>query len=148
LIAPDKKGYNLSMSKKGINTGGGVFGGKYRETYPQMLFNHLAAGYSFRTFSAVIRVNPATVYEWLDKHVEFAEAKAIGERASERFFEQKAIEQIEDGSAATLKLIMTNRFDYKDKSEISADADMKTLLATKPLINVVFKSGDETKDTE
>lgn len=135
------------MAEKGKHLGGGHFETKYREHFPALLKNHLETGYSFRTFAAVVDVNPTTVKYWLETKPEFAEAKEIGERLAERFYERKAIDLIEQhGSAPTLKMVMAHRFDYKDKQEVSADADTKALLAGKPLIQVVFRNTETQSD--
>lgn len=48
---------------------------KYKKKYCKMLIEHMKEGFSFETFSAIIQVNPDTLYEWASKHKEFSVAK-------------------------------------------------------------------------
>ena len=48
---------------------------KYEENFCNMLITHMAQGYSFESFGAIIDVHRDTLYEWLKKHEEFSDAK-------------------------------------------------------------------------
>lgn len=50
---------------------------KYKKEYCQKLIEHMAKGYSFESFSAVVNVNQDTLHEWAKPKVsvEFSEAK-------------------------------------------------------------------------
>jgi hypothetical protein len=117
---------------------------KYRENFPELLELHMSQGHTFGTFGVLAKVNRDTLNEWLKKYPAFKLAREVGELKSEKLFEKIAVGQasgkLPGGSSSTLKMVMTNRFNYTDKTEISADESAKALLAQAPLINVVFTS--------
>lgn len=61
---------------------------KFRESYCQMLMSHMADGYSFESFGAIIDVCADTLYEWAKVHPEFSESKRRGELKSLHLAEQ------------------------------------------------------------
>ena len=65
---------------------------KYESKYCTMLIEHMAKGYSFESFGAIVEVCRATLYNWLDTHDEFKKAKDRAFTKSLYFWETRAIE--------------------------------------------------------
>jgi len=59
----------------------------YKPEYCQQLIDHLAHGYSFESFGAIVGRGRATLYEWVEKYPEFAEAKRVGSERGLKFLE-------------------------------------------------------------
>jgi hypothetical protein len=51
---------------------------QYHHNFCQLLEDHMAQGFSFESFGAVVRVGRRTLYEWRDQYPEFADAYEIG----------------------------------------------------------------------
>jgi transposase len=52
---------------------------KYRPEYCQMLIDHMASGYPFETFAAVVDSTRSTLYLWEKANVDFMDAKKKGQ---------------------------------------------------------------------
>ena len=52
---------------------------KYKPEYCQMLIEHMAEGYPFETFAALIGTHRATLYNWVDSNVDFFDARKKGQ---------------------------------------------------------------------
>jgi hypothetical protein len=61
---------------------------KYKKQYCEQLILHMKNGLSFESFAAEVMVNRDTLYEWVDKHKEFSDAKGQGEVLSLSFWEK------------------------------------------------------------
>ena len=57
-----------------------------------MLIDHMSQGYSIDSFSAVIKVNKDSLYEWIKVHPEFSDAKSQAFEANRLFWERQGIE--------------------------------------------------------
>jgi len=89
---------------------------KYKSGYCEALIDYCSRGFTWSTFAAEIQVSKSTVYDWLKKHKEFAEAKEIAEVKCEQFWEKKGLKpKSRDFHFGVYKLVMTNRFGYKEK---------------------------------
>lgn len=64
---------------------------KYKREYCADLVEHMAQGYSFHSFGGKLRVGARTLFDWLDRHEEFQEAKQVGEFACMYFWEKTGI---------------------------------------------------------
>lgn len=60
---------------------------KYKPEYCEMLIDHMSEGYSFESFSALIRVGRNTTYLWCKEFPEFKEAKEVAEAMALKYFE-------------------------------------------------------------
>lgn len=101
---------------------------KYDEKYCEMLVDHMAEGYSFESFAAVIDVNRDTLYEWAKVHPVFSDAKKRGFDQSLFVWEKFGIAGLwgsKDSSfnAAVWIFNMKNRHNWKDKVEHTGDDD-------------------------
>lgn len=95
---------------------------KYKEEYPEMLFNHMAQGFSFESFGGVVRVCRDTLYEWAKVHEAFSYAKKDGQTASllcwETIIKNGAMGEIDRYNAATAIFTMKCRFGWKDEQPV------------------------------
>lgn len=60
---------------------------KYKPEHCDLLIEHMAQGYSFESFGAVIKVGRNTLYLWAREIPDFREAKEVGEAMALKFFE-------------------------------------------------------------
>lgn len=60
---------------------------KYKQEHCDLLIEHMAQGYSFESFGAVIKVGRNTLYLWAREIPDFREAKEVGEAMALKFFE-------------------------------------------------------------
>jgi hypothetical protein len=59
----------------------------YKPEYCEQLVKFMSQGYSVASFGAEVKKTKQTLYNWIDKYPEFAEAHAIGKQAALKFFE-------------------------------------------------------------
>lgn len=61
----------------------------YKPEYCQMLIEHMSQGFSFENFglSCKPKVHRGTLYDWIDAHEEFADAKKIGHEGRLKHYE-------------------------------------------------------------
>lgn len=119
----------MAEKEKAPKPEGYVFGRptKYRPEFCQMLVDHMAQGGSFEGFAATIKVSWECLYDWLDKHPDFFQAKKDGFAASKECWEnimyQQATGKI-NGSSTALIFALKNRFpkDYRDRTEVKHQA--------------------------
>lgn len=103
---------------------------KYDEAYCEQLVAHMSKGYSFESFAGVISVTKRRLYEWEEKHPEFAEAKEIAFAKCQLHWETQAI----DGTwnhpeQSTLNVgvwvfNMKNRFGWRDAHKLEVDGKL------------------------
>lgn len=62
---------------------------KYEPRFCQMLIDHMSQGKSFESFGATAKVGRRTLFDWLEKHQDWKEAKERGEMAALSFFETR-----------------------------------------------------------
>lgn len=97
---------------------------KYREEYGPQLVEHMKQGFSFESFSAVIKVNPDTLYEWAKVHPIFSEHKKEAFAACQYHWEKIGMEGMYMGTkenpfqSAMWIFSMKARFKWADKTEI------------------------------
>lgn len=87
----------------------------------------MAQGLSFEACCGELGVSKDTGYEWAKRYPEFAEAKALGESKGQRFWERKAIDNLELGAndkfnSTVFIFTMKNRFGWRDRKEITGGA--------------------------
>jgi hypothetical protein len=96
---------------------------KYKPEYGELLINHMGDGYSIESFAGVLRISKDTVYEWINKHPEFSDAKKAGEGLRHLCYEKLGMEASKgkvDGFNATAFVWMTkNMLGWRDKQEIT-----------------------------
>jgi hypothetical protein len=80
----------------------------------------MSNGYTFDSFAGLVKVSKSTLYKWVEKYPEFAEAKEIAFGACLKFWEEKGIDAMNAGksfSAATWIFNMKARFKWNDKGD-------------------------------
>lgn len=94
----------------------------YKPEYCQMLIDHMAEGFSFESFAAVVKVNRDTLYNWVAIHPDFSDAKKAGFDESRLTWEKigRDIAKKGEGNATAFIFNMKNRFreDWNDKQTI------------------------------
>jgi hypothetical protein len=110
---------------------------EYDPIYCKMLIDHMAEGYSFESFAGKIGKARATIYNWVEAHSDFADAKAIGVDAGLYFWEKQGIEGLHnqtfkdaDGMTVSKSINATvwifnmkNRHNWRDKNEVGDAED-------------------------
>lgn len=92
---------------------------KYREEYCQKLIDHMAGGFSYESFGAVIDCAEQTYRNWEEKHPEFLEAKKVAFDKSRLFWEKIGMDlaqgKLPGGNSTAWIFNMKNRFTWKDR---------------------------------
>lgn len=102
---------------------------EYQEKYSYMLIEHMAEGYSYRTFGAVLGLSATVLDKWCSNVEEFKEAKEIGKLCQLKKWEEllllNASGAVSGGSGA-LKFAMTNYFpeEFKEKSTVDHNGNV------------------------
>lgn len=93
----------------------------YREEYCEQVIEHMAQGYSFESFAAVIGTHRDTLYEWCDKHEEFSDARKNAQMVSQYFWEKIGVAgmlgKLPGFNTGVWVFNMKNRFNWTDKRE-------------------------------
>lgn len=92
---------------------------KYKPEYCQLLIEHMEKGFSFRSFSGVIKTSIECIYHWRDTIPEFSDAEKHG-RALELLFYEKIGQagmtgQIPGFNLGAWIFNMKNRFKWTDR---------------------------------
>lgn len=61
----------------------------YEPRFCEMLIEHMTEGMSFTSFASLVNVCRATLYNWLDNHPEFLDAKKRGDMKSLYWWEKE-----------------------------------------------------------
>lgn len=107
----------------------------YKPEYCQQLLDHMTNGLSFEAFAGVIGVTRGTLYNWVEEHEDFAEAKAVALEKARLFWEKLGIDNALNVSEswhmggskskslnATIWIFnMKNRFGWRDKQHDEVD---------------------------
>lgn len=67
---------------------------KYDPKFCQMLIDHMSQGKSFESFGAKANAGYRTLYDWVEKHPDFREAKQIAEMKALDFLETMSIAKV------------------------------------------------------
>lgn len=102
---------------------------KYKQEYCQLLIDHMAQGYSYETFPAIIDVCIKTIYTWETEYKEFLQAKMKAFSLCQKFWEELGVKHILNESwsegkgaggskslnASVWIFNMKNRFKWRDR---------------------------------
>jgi hypothetical protein len=66
----------------------------YKPEYCDLLIRHMSKGLSFDSFGAKANCGKTTLYEWVKKYPEFAEAKKKATAKAQEFFESRLAAKI------------------------------------------------------
>jgi len=100
----------------------------YKPEYCEALIEHMAEGKSFESFGADIDCHRQTLYDWCNKHADFAYAKKVGSEKSWKWWEKLVIDQATgkiDGNATMIIFALKNRFGWHDKQEVQHTHQLK-----------------------
>lgn len=67
---------------------------KYKEEYLKMLKEHMARGFSYSSFGAIVEVGANTLYLWEEAQPEWKEAKRIAVEKAKYFFETRLLAKV------------------------------------------------------
>ena len=95
---------------------------KFHQKYCQTLIDHMRTGLSFESFGGVVEVSKQTLYDWMQKHPSFLDARYKGDSLSLLQWEKLGIA----GMTAKIKffnghiwsLNMKSRFKWSDRMEV------------------------------
>ena len=94
---------------------------KYKEEYCEMLTAHMAEGFSYSSFAAVINVNDDSLREWEKRHPRFSVAKKEGRKKQEFFYEKLfkkgALGGIPNFNSTAAIWLSKNMIGWRDKIE-------------------------------
>lgn len=97
---------------------------EYKPEFCERLIEHMGKGLSFECFSAVIKVVPQTIYNWLEKYPEFLEAKQIGANECLLFWESLGVSgstgHLPGFNASAYKFNKQNRFGWTDRQDVTS----------------------------
>lgn len=96
---------------------------KYNKEYCEKVIEWMEQGYSFESFAGSLYITRKTLYNWMESHPEFAEAKQVAEERCRIFWERMGIKGMllgdkEKFNAAVWVFNMKNRFKWHDRHEI------------------------------
>ena len=123
----------------------------YKDDYCQLLVDHMASGFSFESFGAVIDSSKDTLYHWANTIPDFSEAKKKG-RIKQLFHDENILNGMaigKPGNAAALIFKMKNCHKWTDKQEIQINAqDTEKLLleAQQALVELLADNSNKDKD--
>lgn len=109
---------------------------KYDDSMPDKLIEHMKEGYSFESFGAIANVHRSCLYQWLEKHEDFREAKELATVKSLFQWEKMGMEGMYMGgkdnpfNSTVWVFNMKNRFGWSDRKEDSKE-DTKTEITVK-----------------
>lgn len=100
--------------------------GSYNPEFCDKLIEHAESGLSFETFGAVAKVSKQTLYEWVKKYPEFADAKNLFDVISQTWWEKEGMKGMRNETpffkAAVWIYNMRNRFGWKDARNNDGEA--------------------------
>lgn len=100
----------------------------YKETYCNLVIEHMAEGASLTSFAAEIGVSRATLNVWMEAHPEFLEAAHTGKAKCAAWWEKIARSNARDGTGnATLTVFGLKNMgadDWREKQEVEHTGEM------------------------
>lgn len=88
-----------------------------------MLIEHMQEGLSFESFAGIVKVNSTTLYDWIERHKSFANAKTRGQQLSLLWWEKAlragSMGKIPGFNSAAAIFNMKNRFGWKSNLELT-----------------------------
>ena len=116
---------------------------KYDVKYCQQLIDHMAQGFSFESFGAVINVDESTLFNWIQDYPEFFQSKKEAFTKSRLFWEAIGIDQAKLGVGNSTSFVfnMKNRFpkEWRDKQDLTLGGDSENPIITKIVREIVHK---------
>ena len=97
----------------------------YREEYCEKLIEHMKGGLSFESFGGIVGCSKQTLYDWLKAHKEFLDSYKKAQSYCLLHWEEMGHDMVlaGQGNATTWIFNMKNRFDWKDKKDVTTGGD-------------------------
>lgn len=124
----------------------------FKPEYCQMLLDHAEKGLSFEAFAGVLRKPKQTLYNWIDAHPEFMDAKKCADALTLLFWEKAGIDGLYDITEFTVNEVtgketrvvkklnaavwifnMRNRAGWRDSVQVSTETDKPIQIAFVPM---------------
>lgn len=86
----------------------------YKDTYPGLVKEHLAEGFTLASWAGEIGVSRETVYNWSEKHEKFLDAIKIGRSKGMLVWEKRLTTQALKGEGNTAAIIFAMKNLYRD----------------------------------
>lgn len=86
----------------------------YKDTYPSLVTEHLAQGFTLAAWAGEIGVCRTTVYNWSDEHPEFLYAIKKGRAKGQGLWESRLASQAVSGKGNTAAIIFAMKNLYQD----------------------------------
>jgi len=103
----------------------------YKFEYCEKLLEHMAEGFSFESFGAIVITAKQTLYNWAENHEEFMYAKKIGECLSMYWWEREGKKGLQgvykNFNPVVWVFSMKNRFGWRDRQEIVETIDISKI---------------------
>jgi hypothetical protein len=95
----------------------------YDPKYCEEIIEYMGQGFSKEAFAGHISVSKQTLYNWMASHKEFLDAVNRAEEKCRVFWEELGIQMVlaGQGNATTWIFNMKNRFNWKDRSDVTSD---------------------------
>lgn len=102
----------------------------YKPEYCEALIKHCSEGLSFESFAAQVSTTSDVLYDWVEKHEEFASAKKEGLALALEFYEKIGrngmLGKLPGFNVTAWIFTMKNRFKWRDHP-IDSDAGEKVI---------------------
>lgn len=108
---------------------------RFKDEYCEALIKHMSKGLSINCFGATIGVYRGTIYGWLRRYEQFAEAKEMGDQLYLLFWEKLGIEGVRGDiklNAPAWIFNMKNRFRWRDKTPEEVEEESKPMIILRP----------------
>lgn len=108
----------------------------YKKEFCQKLVEYMKTGLSFESFGAEVDASKQTLYNWLEKHTEFVDARRKGESYARQQWERWGIQgmtnQIPFFNGHIWAFGMKNKFreEWKDQVDVHESSKRKIELTT------------------
>lgn len=100
----------------------------YTKTLGDEILNLMAGGLSLAAAAAEIGVHRQRVYEWVDRHPEFADTVKLAQAKRQLFLERRLLKDDLPGPQITSTIFAlknTNHEDWRDKREVEHSGNME-----------------------
>ena len=94
----------------------------YKPEYCQKLIDHMSSGKSFVSFAGTINVGKRTIYEWVERYPEFAQAKQVAKSKCQEYYENLGLDMatgnLEKCNATAYVWLTKNILKWTDKEQV------------------------------
>jgi hypothetical protein len=118
----------------------------YKETYPDLLIQHMRDGFSYESFAGLIGVHLDTLYDWEHKHSLFSEAKKMAFQQCRLWWEKLGKQGAlgsKDFNATVWIFNMKNRFGWRDVMEQKIEMKEPEKMSKKEILEELQKIAKE-----